>query len=1293
MITLGRLMVAHYKGIASLDLTFPERGSFLIEGRNEAGKSTLFDAVHFALYGVPMVGDQASALHYGADEMEVRLQLAVSGTQLAVRRRTRQTAKTLRSEAELSVVRPGEGAGDEETVRGAAAVSQRLQAELGGLTAEALLNSCLVAQKQLGRLETLSRASREEALTILLNLGKLSDVQGRLKPRPQDDVLLGAARARVALAQATGELAVLAEERHSLEGQRRLVRLRAGLAQLDALKATGAAAGAALQEHNERLAALRAALAGIEQAQATRARWQRVQDVAQQMAVASREHAELERRATEARRASATLPRVQAALARHQTARTQVEALVGQQARLKELAQERERIAARLQERERLAAHNARLTTELDRRRRERRDVARQLNSLAPLLTEQQEMAARLAALQDLQQRLGGLGELRHALEDLQSQVAERAEAEARQREAEATLAAARATLATQETLRRQRELAKALRRWCEACQVAGAAARARRLLADLALAVAGVEHVAVRPEAGPPEGQEAGETAGLRLSLLVDHPLTGAQVVRLRLWAGGAELIEARPASEAEATGLQVGNLPLLSAAGDGAPVAELQEATAELTACGEPVPADIAGAQRRLAAVELALAAAAQGAPDDPQSADHRYVQARAEVIAAAARLKEAAATRAGLPDVATLQRHVATAQRTLLAAEQGCLTAAQGLGLPAEGLPEAIRRANAAAQRRFGELAEATGKRTSLQARLVDLDRTGGEWLRQLEECRQDLASDTDVALRARLEVLGAEEAAVVAEMARLYAAVVPVAAIPATTAPAAATPRSSAVARAPGTVLSAPAAGLALALTPAPAVSWDADQAHHSGAGSGFSCEVVPGGDSSRADGVALLAGPEGADVVALRQRLQEGCDVLQGEVAVLERQAAALEEVEAGLQGAGERLAELGAALARALSEVSSLTSDVWGLTSPDAPLHGEATTAPGQRICEEPAARLHGEAVEGGHREDPEAVLALAQRRLGAIEAELAALDEPAVRAAEQETQRAVWSAEDGLMRTVEEGWRLAGDLLSLAGLALQEAAAGAAGGARDLHGLVELAARLREACPETSAHLPSLDETERALDGLRQREWDLMRTVQEARLLLGDEAPPTPAQATAALAELELDLAARRRAQDILGQTRQRMINKVLPDTMRNMCLLLPLLTAERYRYAELTPDYRLQVWDERKRGYVEKNLYSGGTQDQFSLALRLGFALAALPRELGTSPGFLFLDEPLSSFDRDRTASLIDLLTHGQIATFFQQVFLISHSQAFDPSLFTHHIVMENGAVALSTLPAAAS
>jgi exonuclease SbcC len=136
-------------------------------------------------------------------------------------------------------------------------------------------------------------------------------------------------------------------------------------------------------------------------------------------------------------------------------------------------------------------------------------------------------------------------------------------------------------------------------------------------------------------------------------------------------------------------------------------------------------------------------------------------------------------------------------------------------------------------------------------------------------------------------------------------------------------------------------------------------------------------------------------------------------------------------------------------------------------------------------------------------------------------------------------------------------------------------------------------------------------------------------------------------------------------------------------------MCVLLPLLTAGRYRHADLTPDYQLRVWDERKRDYVEKSLFSGGTQDQFSLGLRLGFALAALPRELGTSPGFLFLDEPLSSFDRERSAALVELITRGQIALYFPQVFLISHSQTFPPELFSHHITMEDGRVAYHTLP----
>lgn len=166
-------------------------------------------------------------------------------------------------------------------------------------------------------------------------------------------------------------------------------------------------------------------------------------------------------------------------------------------------------------------------------------------------------------------------------------------------------------------------------------------------------------------------------------------------------------------------------------------------------------------------------------------------------------------------------------------------------------------------------------------------------------------------------------------------------------------------------------------------------------------------------------------------------------------------------------------------------------------------------------------------------------------------------------------------------------------------------------------------------------------------------------------------------------LALRQRELAVKERASAIAKSVASRMIDKVLPKTARNMSLLLPMLTLDRYRDCQITADYKLQIWDEQAGRYVAKNIFSGGTRDQFSLALRLAFALAALPEELGTTPGFIFLDEPLSSFDRPRTEALVNLLTRGHISTYFRQIFVISHSSVFDRGLFTHHLVMENGSV----------
>ena len=171
-----------------------------------------------------------------------------------------------------------------------------------------------------------------------------------------------------------------------------------------------------------------------------------------------------------------------------------------------------------------------------------------------------------------------------------------------------------------------------------------------------------------------------------------------------------------------------------------------------------------------------------------------------------------------------------------------------------------------------------------------------------------------------------------------------------------------------------------------------------------------------------------------------------------------------------------------------------------------------------------------------------------------------------------------------------------------------------------------------------------------------------------------------------------------RERGAEIAQIARRRMMQKVLPATMDYMRRILPSLTRDRYHDAQLDEEsFKIQVWDERAGpstsaqgggAWKEKNIFSGGTRDQFSLALRLAFALATLPQERGAAPSFIFLDEPLGSFDDERAEALIYLLTEGEIARAFDQIFLISHVHV-DGRLFTHRVVLENGRVAFSDLP----
>jgi exonuclease SbcC len=147
------------------------------------------------------------------------------------------------------------------------------------------------------------------------------------------------------------------------------------------------------------------------------------------------------------------------------------------------------------------------------------------------------------------------------------------------------------------------------------------------------------------------------------------------------------------------------------------------------------------------------------------------------------------------------------------------------------------------------------------------------------------------------------------------------------------------------------------------------------------------------------------------------------------------------------------------------------------------------------------------------------------------------------------------------------------------------------------------------------------------------------------------------------------------------LEQTSESLRNRVKPQVERYMGLILPIITSGRYKAVQLDEDYTVRVFDPEAGEFKPKEVFSGGTEDQLLLAMRLAFALALIPQAKGHNPEFLFLDEPLGSSDRVRREGILTLL-HQELSQNFKQIFLISHVGDLEAEADTI-IQMDNGMV----------
>jgi len=159
----------------------------------------------------------------------------------------------------------------------------------------------------------------------------------------------------------------------------------------------------------------------------------------------------------------------------------------------------------------------------------------------------------------------------------------------------------------------------------------------------------------------------------------------------------------------------------------------------------------------------------------------------------------------------------------------------------------------------------------------------------------------------------------------------------------------------------------------------------------------------------------------------------------------------------------------------------------------------------------------------------------------------------------------------------------------------------------------------------------------------------------------------------------LEHRLKVVRAAREGIEKTAESRRVRFRPGVETYMGEILPSLTSGRYKAVMLDEDFGVQVFDPEAGEYRPKDVFSGGTEDQFLLAMRLAFALALMPEVKGTTPQFLWLDEPLGSSDEVRRSGIVEYLSVN-LARLFSQIFIVSHVGGLEEQI-SNVIRLENG------------
>lgn len=177
---LNKLELLNFKKYKSFSYNF-EEGLTGIAGRNGAGKSTIFDAIHFGLYGdVRYLGDKESIKTSDAtskDPVKVIIEFEIDNSNYRVIREFR--GKALTAQASLYDSQENQMASGTKEVNIAVA-------KLIGMTKDAFLSTVFASQKELTFLSTMHHEDRKKMIRKLLGLEKIDAVETLAKEHVTD---------------------------------------------------------------------------------------------------------------------------------------------------------------------------------------------------------------------------------------------------------------------------------------------------------------------------------------------------------------------------------------------------------------------------------------------------------------------------------------------------------------------------------------------------------------------------------------------------------------------------------------------------------------------------------------------------------------------------------------------------------------------------------------------------------------------------------------------------------------------------------------------------------------------------------------------------------------------------------------------------------------------------------------------------------------------------------------------------------------------------------------------------